>query len=190
MAHHKVRFQKGLSETAFEREYGTEEPCRAAILTMRWPNGFVCPGCRGLKHSMVATRDLFQCRAYRRQTSPMAGTIFASTSQPLRTWFRAIYHPTQTGQGISSIELGRRLGVTQTTAWKIKHKAGAVPRRRVLQPFDRRIRPCQPGPPLRRRQCWPALLWRRDRCKVCPRGGGHRPRSGCRAIGLNKIGYS
>jgi hypothetical protein len=28
----------------------------------------------------------------------------------------------QTKQGISSIELGRRLGVTQTTAWKIKHK--------------------------------------------------------------------
>jgi hypothetical protein len=25
-------------------------------------------------------------------------------------------------QGISSIELGRRLGMTQTTAWKVKHK--------------------------------------------------------------------
>ena len=35
---------------------------------------------------------------------------------------RAIYHMTQTKQGISSIELGRRLGVTQTTAWKMKHK--------------------------------------------------------------------
>ena len=29
-------------------------------------------------------------------------------------------------QGISSIELGRRLGVTQTTGWKIKHKSGQV----------------------------------------------------------------
>jgi hypothetical protein len=33
---------------------------------------------------------------------------------------------TQTKQGISSIELGRRLGVTQTTAWKIKHKLKQV----------------------------------------------------------------
>ena len=41
---------------------------------------------------------------------------------PLRTWFRAIYHLTQSKGGISSLELGRRLGVTQTTAWKIKHK--------------------------------------------------------------------
>ena len=33
---------------------------------------------------------------------------------------------TQTKQGISSIELGRRLGVTQTTAWKIKSKLAQV----------------------------------------------------------------
>ena len=65
---------------------------------------------------MVKTRDLFQCTACRRQTSPIAGTIFASTKLPLRTWFRAMYHLTQSKQGISSVELGRRLGVTQTTA--------------------------------------------------------------------------
>jgi hypothetical protein len=32
----------------------------------------------------------------------------------------------QTKQGISSLELGRRLGVTQTTAWKVKHKLKQV----------------------------------------------------------------
>jgi hypothetical protein len=31
-----------------------------------------------------------------------------------------------TKQGISSIELGRRLGVTQTTAWKVRHKLKQV----------------------------------------------------------------
>ena len=62
----------------------------------------------------------------RRQTSVIAGTIFASTHLPLRLWFRAIYHLTQTKQGISSIELGRRLGVTQTTTWKVKHKLKQV----------------------------------------------------------------
>lgn len=70
----------------------------------------------------MTTRDLFQCSGCRRQTSPIAGTLFAGTKLPLRTWFRAIYHVTQTKQGISSIELGRRLGVRQNTAWTIKHK--------------------------------------------------------------------
>src|SRR5271154_5425282 len=33
-----------------------------------------------------------------------------------------MYHLTQNKGGISSIELGRRLGVTQTTSWKNNHK--------------------------------------------------------------------
>ena len=85
-----------------------------------------CPTCGGRQDRVVKTRDLYQCAKCRRQTSPIAGTIFASTHLPLRLWFRAIYHLTQTKQGISSIELGRRLGVTQTTAWKIKHKLKQV----------------------------------------------------------------
>ena len=122
MARNKVQFQKGLSEPEFDRLYGSEELCRAAVVASRWPDGFECPGCGGAVHSTVKTRGLFQCSACRLQTSPIAGTIFASTKLRLRTWFRAIYHMTQTKQGISSIELGRRLGVTQATAWKVKHK--------------------------------------------------------------------
>jgi hypothetical protein len=64
--------------------------------------------------------------AGRIQTSLIAGSIFAATKVPLRTWFRAMYHLTQSKQGISSVELARRLGVTQTTAWTIKHKLAQV----------------------------------------------------------------
>jgi hypothetical protein len=71
-------------------------------------------------------RQLFQCNACRKQTSMKAGTIFASSKLPLRLWFRAMYLLTQSKKGISSIELGRRLGVTQTTAWTMKHKLAQV----------------------------------------------------------------
>jgi len=126
MARNTVQFQKGLSEAAFEERYGTEEKCRALVMALRWPDGFECPACGGRAYSEVKTRGLFQCSACRRQTSLIAGTIFASTHVPLRLWFRAMYHVTQSKQGISSIELGRRLGVTQTTAWKLKHKLAQV----------------------------------------------------------------
>lgn len=122
MARNKVQFQKGLSEAGFDELYGTEDKCRHVLFTWRWPSGFECPACGGHKHSVIKTRALYQCSGCRRQTSLIAGTIFASTKAPLRTWFRAMYHMTQSKGGISSIELGRRLGVTQTTAWKIKHK--------------------------------------------------------------------
>lgn len=126
MSRNSVQFQKGLSEPEFERQYGSEAACREILLRWRWPNGFECPACGGQRHSEVTSRRLFQCTACRRQTSLIAGTIFAATKLPLRIWFRAIYHVTQSKQGISSIELGRRLGVTQTAAWTIEHKLAQV----------------------------------------------------------------
>lgn len=122
IARNKVQFQKGLSEAEFDRLYGTEEACRAIVYSWRWAKGFVCPVCGDTRHCVVKPRQLFQCTGCGRQTSLTAGTIFAQTHLPLRTWFRAMYHLTQSKGGISSIELGRRLGVTQTTAWKLKHK--------------------------------------------------------------------
>ncbi len=122
MARNSVQFQKGLSEARFDELYGSEDRCREAVFGWRWPHGFVCPGCGGQDHCVIKTRALYQCTSCRRQTSLIAGTIFASTKVPLRTWFRAMYHLTQRKGGISSLELGRRLGVTQNTAWKLKHK--------------------------------------------------------------------
>ena len=140
MARNKVQFQKGLSEAGFEALYGTEEKCRALVIASRWPNGFECPVCGGRAYCEVTTRGLFQCNACRHQASPIAGTIFASTHLPLRLWFRAMYHLTQSKQGISSIELGRRLGVTQTTAWKVKHKLAQVMMERdAAKPLSGRV---------------------------------------------------
>jgi transposase-like protein len=126
VARNSVQFQKGLSESEFEQQYGTEAACREALFRWRWPEGFECPICGEQRHSAIRSRQLFQCSACRRQTSLTAGTIFAATKVPLRTWFRALYHVTQTKKGISSLELARRLGVTQSTAWTIKHKLGQV----------------------------------------------------------------
>jgi transposase-like protein len=128
MARNRIQFQKGLSEAGFVVLYGREDQCRQAVAQWRWPKGFVCPKCGGREHCIVGPRQLYQCNACRRQTSLTAGTIFAATKVGLTTWFRAMYLITQTKQGISSIELGRRLGVTQTTAWKIKTKLAEVMR--------------------------------------------------------------
>ena len=118
----QVQFQKGLSEARFAEIYGTEEQCHAGLVKWRWPNGFECPGCNGADHCVVTrgARRLFQCNACRKQTSVKAGTIFASSKLPLRIWFKTIYLVTQSKKGISSIELGRRLGVTQTAAWMMR----------------------------------------------------------------------
>ena len=66
----------------------------------------------------------------KKQTSPTAGTIFHATKLPLTLWFAAIHLIVTAKNGISSVELGRRLGVKQPTAWAVKHKIMAVMARR------------------------------------------------------------
>ena len=60
MARNGVQFQNGVSEPRFERLYGTEEQCRAAVGASRWPDGFVCPPCGGTRHCVVKTRGLYR----------------------------------------------------------------------------------------------------------------------------------
>ena len=52
--------------------------------------------------------------------------MFHWTKLPLTTWFLAIYHLTQSKGGMSSVELARRLGTRQPTAWLLKHKLMAA----------------------------------------------------------------
>jgi rRNA maturation endonuclease Nob1 len=47
MARNPIQFQRGLSLSEFQKRYGTEEQCEAAVRRWRWPDGFVCPRCGG-----------------------------------------------------------------------------------------------------------------------------------------------
>ena len=126
MVRSSVQLQKGLSEADFQKRYGTEGLCRAVVFKLRWPDGFQCPVCHGREHCVIRTRTVYQCNACRTQTSLTAGTIFANTKLELKVWFQAMYHMTQSKQGISSVELGRRLGVRQPIAWAMKSKLAQV----------------------------------------------------------------
>ena len=116
------RTVRGLSESGFRARFGNEEACRAALFELRWRDGLVCPACGNHGFCALKTRRVFQCNRCKKQLRLSAGTVFENTKLPLTTWFLAIYHLTQSKGGISSIELGRRLGVKQPTAWLMKHK--------------------------------------------------------------------
>ena len=116
------RLARGLSEAEFRERFGSEEACRRALFAMRWREGLACPACGGRSFCELKARKVFQCNRCKRQVRLTAGTVFQDTKLPLTVWFAAIYQLTQSKNGISSVELGRRLGVKQGTAWLMKHK--------------------------------------------------------------------
>ena len=139
MARNKVQFQRGLSDVEFERLYGTEEKCREALFSWRWPEGFVCPAYGSSAHCELKKRALWQCNACHTQTSLTAGTIFASTKLDLTVWFRAMFHMTQTKQGISALELSRSRQHQELNRCHLpigEQEARGAPARRVRVPIQ------------------------------------------------------
>ena len=130
MARNRVQFQKGLSLAAFNARYGTQEACHAALVAMRWPDGFVCPGCGSNRHGYSPARRHFQCSDCRLQTSAKSGTIFHKSKTPLTKWFLAMHLITGSKNDISGLELARLLGVKWDTAWLMKQKLMGVMRQR------------------------------------------------------------
>src|SRR6476659_5563551 len=103
----------GLSEAEFWQRFGTEEACRAALFQLRWGKGWACPGCGHGGYAELKGRAVYQCNRCKRQVG-------------LTTGFLAIYHLSQSKGGMSSVELARRLGTRQPTAWLMKHKLMAA----------------------------------------------------------------
>ena len=117
---------KGLSEAEFRQRFGTEAQCRAALFQLRWGKGWACPGCA-------------HCRLCRAQgpgglpVQPLQAPGRADRRDGVPLDQTAADHlvpgdlPSEPSKGgMSSVELARRLGTRQPTAWLIKHKLMAA----------------------------------------------------------------
>ena len=98
MSINAVQFQSGLSMSEFIDRYGTEAKCYRALYKWRWPEGFRCPKCdvRARSRFRRGAAVYYQCSGCRHQTTLTAGTLFASTKLPLRTWVLALHLLTAT----------------------------------------------------------------------------------------------
>jgi transposase-like protein len=92
------------------------------LAKLRWPNGPMCPRCGSLDHSYISTRQVWKCKACKKQYSVKVGTIFEDSPLGLAKWLPAVWLIANSKNGISSHELGRALGTTQKSAWFMLHR--------------------------------------------------------------------
>ena len=94
-----------------------EGACVAYLERLRWPDGFVCPGCRARAAPWRQTRGRLVCVTCRHQGTVTAGTILDKTRTPLTSWFEAGWHLTTAKNGLSAKTLERTLGTGYRLAW-------------------------------------------------------------------------
>lgn len=105
-----------------EARFGDEAACLDYLTKLRWPNGFVCPGCGSTQGWKLST-GRYECTRCKRQVSVTAGTLFHRTRTPLPVWFRAIWWVVSQKNGVSALGLQRNLGLgSYETVWVWMHK--------------------------------------------------------------------
>jgi hypothetical protein len=117
------------------RWFPDDAACRAFLETLRWPDGFVCPFCRG-DASWRAGDGHFLCARCRKKTSVTSGTIFHRSRLPLTKWLAAVWLASAEENGVSALALQRTLGIgSYETAWAMLHRL----RRAMVPPGSERL---------------------------------------------------
>jgi len=93
-----------------------EQSCIDHLTELRWNGNVVSPfesdskvyNCKG---------NRYKCKESGKYFNVKTNTIFDNTKLPLQKWFLAIWLVTGHKKGISSLQLGRDLDITQKSAW-------------------------------------------------------------------------
>ncbi len=104
------------------KAFPDEQTCIDHFTAIRWADKPHCPYCGGNKIYHFADKRTHKCGDCRKRFTIRVGTIFESSKIPLQKWFMAIYLTTSHKKGISSIQLGKDIDVTQKTAWFMLHR--------------------------------------------------------------------
>ena len=116
-------YRKGINVMEMAEMFATEEKAREWFETWIWGGERCCVRCGSVNTHRASHKTMpYRCRDCRKYFSVRTGTAMERSKVPLRKWAWAIYLEMTNLKGVSSVKLGRDLGVTQTTAWFMQHR--------------------------------------------------------------------
>ncbi len=97
--------------------FPTEKSCHQYLATRRWDSGvIVCPHCEHEEAYVFSDGIRYKCKKCNLKYMAKTNTFMDSSKLPTIKWIFAMYLVLHK-KGISSIQLGKDLQVTQKTAW-------------------------------------------------------------------------
>src|SRR5208337_4126073 len=103
--------------------FPTAESARLYLESRLWPDGAFCPECKSRERVGKQPKvGFYRCNACSLDFTIRTGTIFERSHIPLHKWLYAMYLLVTARKGISSLQLGKEIGVTQKSAWFVLHR--------------------------------------------------------------------
>jgi transposase len=107
----------------FLKEFPTDDACLDAVFKKRYGEMEWCPACGvEAKFYKVKGRKCYSCVHCRHHIYPLVGTIFEGSHMPLTDWFYIIYEFASSRNGVSAMEVQRKLRCTYRTALRMTHQ--------------------------------------------------------------------
>src|SRR5271155_3814476 len=97
--------------------YPDVESARKYLESRLWPDGAICPTCKGKERITTRKGGYYRCNACSLDFTIRTGTIFERSHVPLHKWIYAMYLLVTSRKGISSMQLAKEIGITQKSAW-------------------------------------------------------------------------
>ena len=111
-----------LSTYSFHEAFPDEKAAVAFIESVRWDGKPKCPRCGGEKHTPRPERNGYFCSNCRKDFTVRIGTIFENSRMKLHKWLYGIYLLQTARKGISSLQLGKEIGISQKSSWFMLHR--------------------------------------------------------------------
>ena len=91
-----------------------------------WKDGVVCGYCKSKNvKERKSRKNYYHCNACKKDFTIRVGTIFERSHVPLHKWMYAMYLLVTDRHGISSLELSKKIKVTQRSAWFLEQRIRA-----------------------------------------------------------------
>lgn len=107
------------------KQFPDEDACLSFFESILWNNGRICPHCANEKSYCLSgasvRKGTYECSRCKRHFRITTKTPMHSTKLPLWKWLLAMYLIVNSSKGISSVYLGKLIGISQKSAWKLGH---------------------------------------------------------------------
>lgn len=94
-----------------------EQSARTYLEGRLWKDGISCPECKEQERVTIRKGGYYRCNKCQLDFTVRTGTIFERSHIPLHKWVYAMYALVTARKGVSSLQLGKEIGVTQKSAW-------------------------------------------------------------------------
>jgi transposase-like protein len=123
----KKHVAKVLSTYELMQKFPDEQSAIDDLEGILWADGIKCPYCDGRNITpRKPIANFYRCNGCRKDFSIRVGTLFKRSHVPLHKWLYAMYMILVSRKGISSLQLSKELGITQTSAWFLEHRIRAA----------------------------------------------------------------